>query len=208
MGDIFYVMGKSATGKDTIYKKLLKRLPFLRTVTLYTTRPPRNGETDGVEYHFTTRERLDELRGEGQVIEERTYQTVHGPWTYFTADDGQICLNGAVFYLMIGTLESYEKMREYFGKDRLFPVYIQVEDGERLARALKRERNQKHPRYQELCRRFLADEQDFKEENLLKNEIRTYYENEVLKICLDEICRDIETWFAAKCKKTEMQENG
>ena len=49
MGKIFYVMGKSASGKDTIYKKLLERFPGLKTVVTYTTRPIRDGETEGVE---------------------------------------------------------------------------------------------------------------------------------------------------------------
>lgn len=52
MGKIFYVMGKSASGKDTIYKKLLERFPGLKTVVTYTTRPIRDGETEGVEYHL------------------------------------------------------------------------------------------------------------------------------------------------------------
>ena len=50
MGKIFYVMGKSASGKDTIYKELRERIPELKTVVLYTTRPIRAGETNGVEY--------------------------------------------------------------------------------------------------------------------------------------------------------------
>ena len=49
MGHIFYVMGKSASGKDTIYKILRERLPQIRTVVPYTTRPIRAGERDGVE---------------------------------------------------------------------------------------------------------------------------------------------------------------
>ena len=52
MGRIFYIMGKSATGKDTVFKELLKRRPELTTVVPYTTRPIREGETDGVEYFF------------------------------------------------------------------------------------------------------------------------------------------------------------
>lgn len=116
MGKIFYVMGKSASGKDTIYKELRERIPELKTVVLYTTRPIRDGETEGVEYHFTTVKRLDDFRREKRLIEERTYQTVYGPWSYFTVDDGQICLDDRDSYLMIGTLESYEKMREYFGE--------------------------------------------------------------------------------------------
>lgn len=62
---------------------------------------------------------------------------------------------------MIGTLESYEKMREYYGADSLVPLYIEVEDGERLLRAVKREQMQEQPKYQELCRRFLADAVSF-----------------------------------------------
>ena len=53
MGKIFYIMGKSASGKDTVYHRLCDDKSLgLHTVTLYTTRPRREGETDGVEYHF------------------------------------------------------------------------------------------------------------------------------------------------------------
>ncbi len=51
-------------------------------------------------------------------------------------DDGQICLDRKDSYLMIGTLESYEKMRGYFGEKGVVPVYIEVDDGVRLERAL------------------------------------------------------------------------
>ena len=89
MGRIYYLLGKSATGKDTLYKEILKRRPKLRTVTMYTTRPIREGETDGVEYFFTGREELERQLASGKVIESRTYQTIAGPWTYYTVDDGQ-----------------------------------------------------------------------------------------------------------------------
>ena len=65
MGRIYYLLGKSATGKDTLYKEILKRRPKLRTVTMYTTRPIREGETDGVEYFFTGREELERQLGLG-----------------------------------------------------------------------------------------------------------------------------------------------
>ena len=58
MGKIYYVMGKSSSGKDTIYKELLKRHPKLRTIVPYTTRPIREGERDGAEYFFVDEERL------------------------------------------------------------------------------------------------------------------------------------------------------
>ncbi len=191
MGKIFYVMGKSASGKDTIYKMLLKKLPQLMKVVLYTTRPIRNGEKDGMEYHFTTRDKLEEFRKDNRLIEERTYETISGPWSYFTVDDGQINLEAEYGYLMIGTLESYEKTRDYFGKERLFPIYVEVDDGDRLLRAVKREKEQKTPKYKELCRRFLADEEDFKEENLERCGIHKRFRNQVLEECLDQIVKAV-----------------
>lgn len=54
MGKIYYVMGKSCSGKDTIYRRLTERHPELRVVVPYTTRPIREGEQDGVEYFSLT----------------------------------------------------------------------------------------------------------------------------------------------------------
>ena len=82
MGKIYYMMGKSSSGKDTIYKDIRKDLPELKTLTLYTTRPMREGEKDGVEYYFVTDEILEKYREEGKIIELRTYQTVYGDWKY------------------------------------------------------------------------------------------------------------------------------
>ena len=187
MGKIFYVMGKSASGKDTIYKRLLEMQPHLKQVVLYTTRPIRQGEKDGKEYYFTSEDRLKQLREEGKIIEERTYQSILGPWTYFTVDDGQIDVNSDDSYLMIGTLESYEKTRNYYGAGIMVPIYIEVEDGKRLLRALKREDKQKEPKYAELCRRYLADEEDFKEDNLARCGIERRFLNDDLEMCLRDI---------------------
>ena len=186
MGKIYYVMGKSSSGKDTIYKELLKRHPEFHTIVPYTTRPIREGEHDGGEYYFVDEKRLKEMQQAGQVIEVRSYNTKCGIWTYFTADDGQIDLE-QYDYLVIGTLVSYEAMKRYFGKNVLVPIYIEVEDGERLCRALEREKKQQVPRYAEMCRRFLADEKDFAEDNLQRAEITYRFENADLSDCLTKI---------------------
>ncbi len=188
MSKIFYVMGKSSSGKDTIYKEIREQMPELRSITPYTTRPIREGETDGVEYFFVDEERLHQMKEEERVIEVRSYHTKCGIWTYFTADDGQIDLQ-KYDYLVIGTLESYSGMREYFGDEKIIPIYIEVEDGLRLERALDRERRQKEPKYAEMCRRFLADSEDFSEENLKKAGIERRFENVELEKCLEEILR-------------------
>lgn len=192
MGRIYYLLGKSATGKDTLYKEILKRRPKLRTVTMYTTRPIREGETDGVEYFFTGREELERQLASEKVIESRTYQTIAGPWTYYTVDDGQFDVADDESCLMIGTLESYEKMCAYFEAGKMVPVYIEVPDGIRLLRAVKREENQKKPNYREVCRRYLADEKDFSEENLERLGITKRYQNTDMEMCLEEILRDLD----------------
>ena len=177
MGKIYYMMGKSSTGKDTLYKRIFANEELqLKTVVLYTTRPIRDGEKEGVEYFFCDAKKVEELEAAGKVIERRDYNTIHGIWTYFTVDDGQIDLENQD-YLIIGTLESYQKMREYYGKELVIPIYIEVEDGVRLQRALNRELEQVIPKYEEMCRRFLADSKDFSEENLAKAEISRRFLN-------------------------------
>ncbi len=194
MARIFIVMGKSATGKDTIYKKLLEREELeLKTAVMYTTRPKRHSEVNGVEYHFVEEATLLELKRQNKIIEHRSYETVHGTWHYFTVNDGQIDLEKAD-YLMIGTLETYVQIREYFGKDKVIPIYIEVEDGARLLRALKREQKQDQPKYAEMCRRYLADEEDFSEENLQKCGVEKRYSNIDIHQCLQEIEQDIKNY--------------
>jgi len=184
-------MGKSATGKDTIYKELLKRLEDIRTITLYTTRPIRIGEKDGVEYHFVDENRLEELMEQGKVVEVQTFYSVYGAWKYFTVDDGQIDLDSGN-YLGLGTLASYNEVRKYFGKENLVPIYIEVPDGERLIRAVGREEKQKEPNYEEVCRRFLADSEDFNDEKLEQAEIKKRFQNKDLEKCIEEIEEYIE----------------
>lgn len=191
MGKIYCVMGKSSSGKDTVYKKLKEQYKEFRLIVPYTTRPIREGEKDGVEYYFVDPEQFRAMKEDGKVIESRAYNTKCGIWTYFTADDGQIDLSAAD-YLLIGTLVSYQALREYFGEEAIVPVYLEVEDGLRLARALERERRQEKPKYAEMCRRFLADEEDFSEENLIKSGITERFGNEDFTECLNKIQRYIE----------------
>lgn len=190
MGKIFYIMGKSSSGKDTIFKRLTQELNY-KTIILYTTRPIRDGETNGTEYYFVDELALADLEKKGRVIEVRVYNTKCGIWKYFTADDGQIDLKN-YDYIVIGTLQSYQAMCRYFGSNRIVPIYIEVEDGERLQRALHRERLQSDPKYAELCRRFLADEEDFSEENLREAGVTKRFQNTSVDECLDKIRRYIQ----------------
>ena len=192
MGKIFYMMGKSSSGKDTIFEKIIQKKELeLHQIVLYTTRPARANETDGVQYHFVDEARLLELQKAGKVIELRAYQVVGGVWKYFTVDDGQIRLDRDNA-ILIGTLEVYNQMKRYFGEEQVVPLYIEVEDGLRLERALARERMQDVPNYAELCRRYLADRQDFSEEKIAEAGILKRYENIDFDACCREIVRAVK----------------
>ena len=165
MKHIFYLMGKSASGKDAVYKCLLQDPKLnLKPFLTYTTRPIRDGEREGEAYYFVDEEELKELLADGKVIELREYPSAYGPWRYFTVDDGQT--DGEEDLAAIGTPQSFKALRDHYGPECVIPIYIETEPGLRLERALHRERKQEVPKYDEMCRRFLADEHDFREEVL------------------------------------------
>lgn len=164
-GKIFCLMGKSASGKDTLYKKICTQLENnecdVKQIITYTTRPKRSNELEGIEYHFITPEALDSFASAGLVVEQRNYDTKYGVWSYATIHDGQIKDDNC--YLVIQTPEGVKKLSEYYGDEHIIPIYVMIDDGTRLMRALMREMAQDEPKYDELCRRYLSDKEDFAE---------------------------------------------
>jgi len=191
MGRIFCLMGKSSSGKDTIFKLLKDDLELnLKPIISYTTRPKRNNETDGIEYYFIDEDIIRDYAQSGKIIEKRVYNTVEGIWYYCTIDDGQIDLTTGN-YLFIATLDAYKNLKHYFGAENVVPIYITADDGLRLQRSLVREKQQQNPNFEEVCRRFLADNEDFSAENLINNQIAKSYVNHNLQECVSEIKQDL-----------------
>ncbi|MBQ3852667.1 MAG: guanylate kinase [Lachnospiraceae bacterium] len=189
MAKIICLLGKSCSGKDTIYKKLLadESLGLVPFVT-YTTRPMRAGEQEGREYHFTDEQGFEALQKEGRVIEDRTYDTVYGLWRYFTVDDGTFDKNGKNVIAASGTIPAYLKLRDHFGAENTCPVMIETDDGIRLERAMRREKKQESPRYKEMCRRFITDSEDFDEEKMKAAGVdNVFMNNEDLDKCIREV---------------------
>jgi len=184
MGKIFYIMGKSSSGKDTIYRRIKENSELLlQSIIPYTTRPIRDGETEGVSYHFVNEEQYKDMENRNVIVESRTYHTIHGDWKYFSVNDESINLE-EYSYIAIGVLESFVSFRNYYGADNVVPIMVWVDDGERLARALSRERSQENPKYKEMCRRFIADTEDFAEEKIKDAGIKA--ENRFENVDLDE----------------------
>ena len=139
-----------------------------------------------MEYFFLSEQEQLQLEQQGKIIELRAYQTVQGVWKYFTVNDHQINL-AQNDYLIIGTLESYLKLQNYFGADSLVPLYIELDNEERMRRAITREQMQKNPDYEELCRRFLADLEDFSPQHLEDAGIKRSFINDDIVHCTLEL---------------------
>ena len=184
-GKLYIIMGKSATGKDTLYTRIRERHPELEPVIPYTTRPIREGEKEGEEYRFVDAAGMEEMEKKHQIIERRCYHTMKGDWYYFTAADEQ--WEGDKNHIMITTLEGFEGLRDHFGKEAVVPIYIEVEDMLRIERSLGREKKEETPCVAEVCRRFLADEEDFSEEKLTRAGIVRRVDNRDLETAIREI---------------------
>lgn len=194
MSLIFFLMGKSASGKDELAKMLLSDKELdLKSLVLYTTRPKRDGEKEGREYHFVDDNERLRLKKQGRVIEERVYHTVLGEWYYFTVANAAKEDTDGRDYFVINTLEAFVKYREFFGEERVIPLYVEVSPEIRRMRALERERHQERPNFKEVERRFKADEEDFSEANLRRAGIMKRFSNDgKIEECFWEIKKEIE----------------
>ena len=188
MGKIILFMGPSSSGKDTIKRRLIKENKFaLKEMIMSTTRPMRTGEVEGREYYFKTVDEMLELEKNGKIIEKRTYETAYGPWYYFTTSSS-IDLDN-YNYVGSNTLEGLDQFVKFYGIENIISLLIKVDDGIRLQRALDREKMEENPKYQELCRRFLADSIDFSEENINKRPITSIINN---NSSLDNTMEEVE----------------
>lgn len=180
---IYLIIGKSATGKDTVLQRLCKDSSLnLNRIVQYTTRAIKEEEKNGREYYFVDEKKMQELEEAGHILECRKYDTVYGNWYYFTTDEE---IEQGKDYILIGTLAVLKDLRKAYGEVK--GIYLYLDDGERLQRALNRERNSTKPRYSEMCRRFLSDDKDFSKEALEDAEIDLYIENNELESTLNKL---------------------
>lgn len=187
MMNIFYIMGRSGSGKDTIYKELLKssRLSGLefKQVILHTTRPMRQGEKDGREYYFITDEQFEDMRSNNKFVEIREYNTVNGVWKYGTSIDS---FNQDGYYIGIGTLESFAKLKDKFGNN-IKEIFIKVDEDKLLQRTILRATGDSKQSLDEVKRRFEADRVDFSDKKIDSVGINKIFYNNTLDDCVNEI---------------------
>lgn len=150
---ILALFGKSASGKDTIQKWITTNYPKITNkIVSCTTRPPRDGEQEGVDYFFLTDEQFAAKVLDGSMLEATSFRE----WFYGTALDQ---LDPDKINVGVFNITGIECILQDSRLD-VEPVWVHASDKTRLLRSLNREVN---PDCAEICRRFQADEKDFNE---------------------------------------------
>lgn len=149
---ILAIVGKSGSGKDSILKYLKQYAGNkINYIVSSTTRPPREGEVDGINYHYLEHDDFLKLIEEDKIVE----MSVFRDWCYGTTldalDPNKVNIGG------------FDPMRLDILSDNfqidLKTILITASDKERLLRSLNREND---PDVKEIIRRYQADEEDFK----------------------------------------------
>ena len=160
MENLTILVGCSASGKDTVMNRLIKEFD-VKPVISYTTRPIRDCEQEGREYHFVTEEEFERMKNDGEFIETRVYKTVKGNWYYGLPKNG-INITDDNNYITIldfdGLLELEKWLRSIGQIDKLTSIYVDVTEQNRLIRSLNREQNMTKKQVEEVIRRYYNDE--------------------------------------------------
>nr|WP_024835535.1 guanylate kinase [Clostridium sp. 12(A)] len=135
------ILGESASGKSTVQDILCKNYGYVRLIT-YTTRSPRKGEENGVDYHFISEDTFEEMSRKGEFCETAEYNG----WHYATAKAD--CTNNKVVVLTPHGLRQMKKIVDL----TLDAFYINVPRRDRLVKILQRGDN-----IEEAYRRSLSD---------------------------------------------------
>ena len=158
MRKIFAVMGKASTGKDTLTKMLSETLE-LPIALSFTTRPMRVGEKQGVEYNFISDDDFWDLHGCDLLAEYTSYEVASGEtWHYGLTKEE---LEKAEYVLVIVNPDGFRQLTEIYG-DKVCSILIDAPADVRIKRYLDRD-TVTEEKAEECCRRFLADNKDFKD---------------------------------------------
>lgn len=190
MYKIVVLIGKSGSGKDRLLRELTINNSFHEIVS-NTTRPIRENEKDGVNYHFLTEEEFFEKERNNQMLEVSHFRE----WHYGTSFDN---LNENKINIGVYNPTGYISLLENPNVEVL-GVYVDCSDKERLIRQLNRE---EHPDVEEIVRRFSTDKADFDYlNNYLLHKFSHLYEVRVnndkgtdIKNIADKIIELVEDW--------------
>ena len=184
---IVILTGKSGSGKSLVANKLQKN--GFKSIVTSTTRPPRDGEKDGVNYYYLSDMEFKNRIANKEMIEYHKYNTEFGVW-YYGSSANNIDLNKHD-YVIVLTLEGAEAYINYFGAENCIVFYIDAPKSVREQRAKERGSfNQ-----DEWDRRVKTDNIDFsldKVAHICNFKVDNY--NKTIYNLIKEIKEDIRLW--------------
>lgn len=149
------IIGRSASGKDYLFRHTLEKNRNLNPVIHYTTRPRRNGEVEGKDYFFITETEFQQKENNYEFFSITSFRD----WRYGVDSNSFDSKK-----INIGIFNPFELRQLYeFFKDRFQLIIIETQADElsRYQRSLERLQPFDEEGLQEMCRRNLADEEDF-----------------------------------------------
>jgi guanylate kinase len=170
--NIIVLIGHSASGKSTIENKLIER--GYKKIVSYTTRPPRKGEIDGIDYHFITEADFKAMKISNKLAESVQYRD----WHYGIAKED--CLDDRV---VIVEPSGMRDLKQIDGLN-IVSFFINSPERERLIRMAKR-----GDEIMEIFRRIISDSGTFKN---VEKEVDFVINNQDLDKAVDEIIEKIE----------------
>jgi guanylate kinase len=142
------IVGKAASGKDYLRKRMIQQ--GAKYGVSYTSRPPREGEIEGVDYYFTSKENFEKLITENKLIEYQQFNGWYYGMTYDTFNESDC---------MILNVDGLSQLPAEIRK-QCFVIYVDIDMSIRKQRLSERNDNN-----DSITRRIEADEEQFKDFN-------------------------------------------
>lgn len=165
---IFVILGKSGAGKSHLAKEISKYFNYKELVSS-TSRPRREGEIEGIDYFFKTKEEMIKLKEENKFVESACYNG----WYYGVEKETIEKINDNCIVVL--EPKGYREYKKLYG-DKVIGIYIDTSDKNRLLRSLHREEK---PDCKEICRRLLSDTDDFRsiesDESIIKIDNNSHF---------------------------------
>lgn len=185
-GILFIVSAPSGAGKTTLCRKAVDYFPDLRHSVSYTTRSPRDGEKDGIDYHFITKEAFQKMIHKGEFLE---WAEVHGNRYGTSLSDTKKLLSGGLDIILDVDVQGARQIKLQISGVFIFVLPPSLEDCE------KRIRNRGKDSYEAILSRL---------ENA-RNEIKEvmWYEYVIINENLEEAFERLKSVIIAERSKRE-----
>lgn len=185
---VLAIVGKSASGKDYFAKMLAKEIFYITPIVSWTTRPPREGEKEGIDYHFVSEEEFLAAKQKGEFLE---WSSFNG-WYYGTPHSA---IETDDVYVGVFNLDGLSSLMLHQDMYDVLPIYMDAPWPVRLKRSIKREGKFS----KEMVRRMFADHQDFAHDkyNLIKKLGRNkslHFDNEMVEQLPDLVILNVQVY--------------